>query len=319
MTADAANEPRQRTGIDVAGVFQRYPVTSKITGNPQDIPEIESPFHSLYRNRAAPLETRRWSYHTLRRSCIDISWYTAFAGYWHKVLGNRPMWGPHDFFSTRHELRMRFGSLEVEDGVDPNGHLAAWQRPETAALLLHCVNKQIEVDCLDTVTLIEKLAGSFHNLTMLEFGCSTAPVLDTIFDFYPMPASLKYFIADLEALPFHYGAYKYRQYANVIPLPLYPIDDFALHCPESCDVIFCHTVFEHLNKPLKTVQSFTETLKRGGVLSFDYIKSDGAGYDTVHGARERTMVLDYIADNYNIIVGQVNKEESIGLTFAQKR
>ena len=65
-----------------------------------------------------------------------------------------------------------------------------------------------------------------------------------------------------------------------------PDDDAAL--PGQYDVIVCLETFEHLPRPLAALTHFHTALRPGGVLVFDYIRSEGAYLDTPAGlARSR--------------------------------
>jgi hypothetical protein len=85
------------------------------------------------------------------------------------------------------------------------------------------------------------------------------------------------------------------------------------------DAIFCITVLEHLNKPLATAVLFHRFLRPGGVLVFDYIKGTGEALDTMHGVRERSAVLDFIAANFDVAHGALRHDASMGITLAVKR
>jgi 2-polyprenyl-3-methyl-5-hydroxy-6-metoxy-1,4-benzoquinol methylase len=125
--------------------------------------------------------------------------------------------------------------------------------------------------------------------------------------------------SDIQTLAFHYGAYRFRHCSNVIPLLLVPDDDFSLNLSDSVDAIFCITVFEHLNKPLETIKSFYYYLNPNGLLFFDYIKGDGDGLDTLAGVRERNEVLDYVTEHFEVLLGTISKEKSMGLTVVKKK
>ena len=47
------------------------------------------------------------------------------------------------------------------------------------------------------------------------------------------------------------------------------------------------TVMEHLPNPLETVEMITMSLKKEGVLIFDYILGDGDGHDTIEAVTQR--------------------------------
>lgn len=154
---------------------------------------------------------------------------------------------------------------------------------------------------------------------MLEFGCATAPVTASLYEFYRPESQFKMYVSDIPTLAFHYAAYRFRYCSNVIPILLKPENDFILKLPDKLDVIFCITVFEHLNQPLETVKIFYNLLNPGGLLFFDYIKGSGKGLDTQHAVRQRGSVLDFIGDNFELIEGQLTKDSDMHLTIVQKK
>ena len=56
----------------------------------------------------------------------------------------------------------------------------------------------------------------------------------TYLDYFGCALQTEFFIADIQTLAFHYGAYKLRRRPNVTPLMLEPANGFALGAPKSC-------------------------------------------------------------------------------------
>jgi SAM-dependent methyltransferase len=154
---------------------------------------------------------------------------------------------------------------------------------------------------------------------IFEFGCATAPIMTSLFEFHPSAKNYKVYISDVKTISFHYAAYKFRQFANVIPILLSTENAFLPILPEPVDVIFCITVFEHLFGPLAVIKTFHQLLAPGGLLFFDYIKAAGDGLDTKQGVEERDAVLDYMSQNFNVLSGAISKDKSMGLTIIQKK
>jgi 2-polyprenyl-3-methyl-5-hydroxy-6-metoxy-1,4-benzoquinol methylase len=127
------------------------------------------------------------------------------------------------------------------------------------------------------------------------------------------------YISDMQTLAFHYAAYRFRSCSNVIPVLLRPEDEFVLKLDDKLDVIFCFAVFEHLNQPFQTAKTLYNLLGPGGILFFDYIKSEGLGFDTQKGVKERAPVIDFIGDKFVVIEGELNREESMRLTVVRKK
>jgi SAM-dependent methyltransferase len=147
----------------------------------------------------------------------------------------------------------------------------------------------------------------------LEFGCGVAPVCTTHFEFH-RSREIDFYLADIETVSFHYAAWKFAEFSNVLPIALSPENDFRLDLQEPLDAIFCLAVFEHLNQPLDTITAFHRQLAPGGVLIFDYIKSDAQGLDTAQGLEQRKSVIGYIRENFALLHGRLNEDDSMGLT-----
>lgn len=302
--------------IDVKQLYDQFPIDRKI-----DLGLVEfasSPFHKLYRNPLIPLRHRNRLWRILRQTHIDLSWFEAFRSYWSLVLHGRPLWNVQDFYFLRNLYRIRFQSNQVPDSECPFVHLEAWQRPEIIYSLFHQVLKESDSNQLSLVTQLRK-HGSTGLKSFLEFGCATAPITTTLFEFSRSAANLRIFISDIQTLPFHYAAYKFQSCKNVTPIMLTPEEDFLLNVDINVDVIFCITVFEHLNKPLETVKTLHRVLKRNGLLFFDYVKSDARGLDTRQGLEERDKVLDYVESKFDILYGAIISDKSMGLTIAKRR
>ncbi len=57
----------------------------------------------------------------------------------------------------------------------------------------------------------------------------------------------------------------------------------------------------------------------GGLLFFDYVKSDATGLDTIPGRDQRLAVFTYVRNNFEILHGSLNEDRSIGLTIVAPR
>jgi SAM-dependent methyltransferase len=303
--------------IDVNGLYAAHPIGPSERATTNDVPFAASPFHAIYRSRLIPLSSRRRLWRLARQTGVDTSWFLEFSTYWSSVLGGRPLWGPQDFYFLKNLYRVRFQDNAVPDTDDARTHVAAWQRPELLYQLLHLVGKESLRDELAGLIQVRRHGGRIRSI--LEFGCATAPVVTSLFEFYPPDRRLEIFISDIQTLAFHYGCYKFRRCSNVRPVLLVPEHDCLLQLPATVDVVFCLTVFEHLNRPLKTAERLRDALNPGGFLVFDYIKGDGEGLDTVHAVRERDAVLDYITEHFDILSGPLDKRANVGLTIARRR
>jgi SAM-dependent methyltransferase len=301
--------------VDVPRLYQEKPLAP---GSQPHAPTwTRTPFHAFYKSPVLPLRAREYLWHLWRRTGLDQTWFETFRQYWSDVLGGRPLWGVQDFYFLRGLYRIKFQASVIPDTVDPHLHLQAWQQPEVLSQLLHLVYKESVISELAIVRLLRRYRP--HWITLLEFGCGTAPVTTTLFDFMQLRPPRRVYLTDLETLAFHYAAYKFRDSAIVIPAALRPEDQFLFDPPEPLDGIFCLTVFEHLNEPLAMAKRFYEHLKPGGLLIFDYLEGVGEGLDTHHAVRQRPAVLDYISRNFEILHGTLAGATASGPLVARKR
>jgi hypothetical protein len=294
--------------IDVRQLFATHPLTQKdpkrgLWG---------TPFEPCYSTPLAPVRFRRMLWSLLRRTKLDQSWFTRFRRYWSKVLGGRPLWGVEDFYFLRNVYRMRFqrtGGLPADASAAT--HLEVWQDPAVLCHLFHSVYKEELFHCLHALELLSLARRPVRRA--LEFGCGAAPICTSFFEFH-RTRKIDFFLADIEAVSFHYAAWKFGEFPNVFPVALTPENEFSLDLPEPLDAIFCLAVFEHLNRPIDTVAAFHRLLAPGGVLIFDYIISEAQGLDTAQGLRERSAVMRYLRENFQVLHGRLDEEKSIGLT-----
>jgi 2-polyprenyl-3-methyl-5-hydroxy-6-metoxy-1,4-benzoquinol methylase len=104
----------------------------------------------------------------------------------------------------------------------------------------------------------------------------------------------------------------------VTAVKIRPNDDTAL--PGQYDVIFCLETFEHLPRPLSTLQHFDAALKPRGVLVFDYIKSEATFLDTEAALRDRKRALAFVLERFEVVDGAIKDDDSnLGPTVVRKR
>lgn len=303
--------------VDVRRLYEAHPIERKTDAAPNRVRFAQSPFHRLYRGRLLPLTWRRHLLRLARRSHLDLGWFHEFRCYWTDVLGGRPLYGVEDFHLLRGLYRARFQDLQVPDTLDPHRHLEAWQRPEMIHQLLHQIYLETLQDQVSSLYYLFKLRRRVRRL--LEFGCSTAPVTVSLFDFYQPGPDLTVYLADIQTVAFHFGAWRFRNCSNVVPLLIRAEDHFRLNLEAPVDAIFCLAVFEHLDRPLDTARAFHRLLAPGGLLIFDYVKGTGEALDTRAGVEERDAVLEFVAEGFDLLVGQLSREESTWFTVARRR
>jgi len=301
--------------IDVQDIYAKHPL-GKISAENGDNP-ITTFFKRLYKSPLLPLSARRFARKMACQINLDLGWFHDFSRYWSSVLGGRPLWGVQDFYFLTNLYRVRFQDNQIPDTNEASMHLAAWQRPEVLYQLLHLVYKEVSVDYAPLIKEMFKYNPNMR--TFLEFGCGTAPITASLFDLFGAGNRLKAYYSDIQTIAFHYAAYRFARYNNAKPLLLVPENDFSLPATEQFDAIACITVFEHLNRPLETAREFHSRLSTGGLLVFDYIKSEGDGMDTAHGVRERDAVLDFVAGHFDVLQGNLSKTDNIGLVIVRKK
>jgi SAM-dependent methyltransferase len=301
--------------VDVRDIYKKHPIEKRPSyvagGN-----STAAFFSALYRTPLLPLSIRRFLRKIARQTNLDLGWFYDFSAYWSDILGGRPLWGVQDFYYLTNLYRVKFQDNQIPETNDADVHLEAWQKPELLYQLLHLVYKETVVDY---APLIRQMFRHKRNIrSFIEFGCGTAPVTASFFEFFKTRRDVKAFYADIQTIAFHYAAHRLGRYPSAEPLLLLPENAFRLPASTAVDAVICITVFEHLNKPLETARDFYNRLSPGGLLVFDYIKNDGEGMDTAQGANERDDVLDFIAMNFEILVGELSKENSTGLIIARK-
>jgi SAM-dependent methyltransferase len=253
----------------------------------------------------------------LRRIGIDQSWFGVFAAFWSDVLGKRPLWGVEDFYFLRGYFRLAFQGIALPDQGSVLEHVATYRQSDAMYFLFQQVYREKLGHAATTLGQVFPHVRRTPR-AVLEYGCGTAPITTALFEFMADAPEVQFILADLAALPLYYTAYKFRRCQNVQVVPLLPADNLLLDERPEVDMVFCMTVFEHLNEPLATARIFHECLSPGGLLIFDYVKGQGDGLDTGAGVRERGEVLDFIADHFEVVEGILDRERSIGLTIARK-
>lgn len=302
--------------IDVREVYKKFPIDFL----KKDRPCLKyNNFQKIYQLPPLPLSCRLYLWNLFRHLNLDLKWFEEFRMYWSSVLGGRPLWSIYDFFFLTNWYRVKFQDNLMPDTDDPSIHLEAWQKPELIFQLFHLVAKEsIDRDSLFLLTLLKRYKN-FKNLVILEYGCAIAPVIKKIIEFENRASQIDMYIADIQTIAFHYACYRFRNHLNITPILLTPENNFCLKSDKKFDVIFCMAVFEHLSRPLDTIEIFYQVLNNSGILFFDYIKSTGGGLDTKRGALQRNDVIDFINSNFVLLYGTLTKDNSMGLTIVSKK
>ncbi len=302
--------------IDVPALYTRLPINKDADARFNNVPLFHDDFHRyLYGNRLIPLKYRARLRELLRKTGVDDLWLGHFQEYWTQ-LGGRPLWHPSDFFFLRNFYRLRQQPPSLNQITDNSSHLEAWQDSTYIYSLFHAVFKETFLS--EPKYINAALRFCPNALTVLEYGGGLAPITTSCIEFNSLSKGTQYLIADLPTLTFHYGGRKFRKCSNVELCVLSPDHNFQLHTDYKFDIVFCCQVFEHLNEPLDTVKRLYQNLRSGGVLIFDYIKSEGRGLDSMQGLRDRNSVLGFVAKTFKIESGKIDPATHVGLTVARK-
>jgi len=236
-------------------------------------------------------------------------WFDEFYEYWNEVLGGRPL-KFHDFFYLYSHYRRRFQSVEVQQGADKHSFLWGWQRPENIYLTFHFVYRF----ALEPFSFLPFRPYLKPGSRVLEYGCGLAPIVTSMIK--SRLTKYQYTIADIRNFPYHYSKYRLRQH-GVRFIDLTPYEEPL--CVGPYDIVFLMTVLEHLPNPVEVVEAITQSVRTGGHLVFDYIRSSGSGLDTQESVEQRPTILDFISSHYEIVSGNVDYDKSMGTTIVRKK
>ncbi len=315
-TSNRAPNYFDNMGVDVRKLYKEFPIEKKINPSPNLLHPQKSPFHFITNQTLLPLILRRAIQRYSRQINLDQSWFNEFHTYWSGVLKGRPLISTHDLWFLKNWYRVKFQDLEMAQNDNLDDHLDAWQKPEVVFQLLHYVCKESMRDHTRYVKALLKYKPEVKN--WLEFGCGVAPITTSFFDFFSPSKSCQAIISDIQTLPFHFASHKFRHCSNVTPVMLKPEEGFLLKVDKKLDAVYCITVFEHLKNPLKVAKMFFDMLEPGGILVFDYIKSDDAdNLDTIQGVKERNAVMDFISENFELLEGTADKGNTVELAVAR--
>lgn len=242
-------------------------------------------------------------------------WFDTFQAYWTTILNGRPL-TTLDFFLVMHDYRKRQQHTTALEWLSPQGHVANWQAPSQLFATFHGVRKLALAPTLSGRRLWRQLRRGGR---VLEYGCSVAPYYHSYREFFSH-LNLEWVLADIPNFPFHYAKYVYRNDPKVSFVTIEPAsfrDPLPGH--GTFDAIVLTTVLEHLDEPAFMIRYLLARLRPGGLLVFDYMKSDGLGLDHPRGVDQREEVLREIATACVVPGGALDPATSVGRTLARKR
>jgi len=232
----------------------------------------------------------------------DPQWFERFRIYWSRILGGVKI-DLEDFFYLRSVYRQRCEELRRQDEIawdDASRHLANWQHPSNMFHTFHFAWKDARVLVKGGASLAARTFSPQKRA--LEFGCGMAPMY-TAWRRYFSHMPMHWTIVDIENFPFHYACALYGADASCecIPVATAEMDAPLAGRSLSFDVIYCQEVLEHSHAPLHTAQYLLDHLAPGGMLVFDYMKSEGHGLDTPAGVEERQATLAFLKTRIDIV------------------
>ena len=245
-------------------------------------------------------------------------WIREFKEYWTNFLGGRTLFGSFNFFLLLHGYRSKVQHEDMLEWGDADRHVANWQVAGQFHSLLHMVAK---MGLRATRRLYVPSTWRYfpRRAKILEYDCSTGPYYSFFREFYGH-RKWEWVLADIPNFAFHFARYAYSHDSGVRFRTIYA-EDFGdpLGSREQFDVIILKEVFEHLDNPLFVAEYLLQRLKNGGILVFDYVKSDGFGLDHPRALEDREATLGLIMSKCELLRGSLGDyRQSVGLSIAKK-
>ncbi|HEU4369327.1 MAG TPA: class I SAM-dependent methyltransferase [Methylomirabilota bacterium] len=248
---------------------------------------------------------------TLVYANLKLGWFAEFRRYWVDELGNRPI-HPHDFYHLTGVYRQRLQSIAPDLSNDA-AQLESWRDPRIVYhLFAHTYRQALSPLRVQRFARFLPRRGR-----VAEFGCGAAPIVSALARHY-RHLDLELVAADIPHLLFHFVRWRFRATPYVTVTPILPGDDAPL--PGRYDAIFCLEVLEHVPRPLAVLRHFLDVLKPGGVLVFDFIRSEAEGLDSAAALRDRDPALRFVREHFDVVRGQVPLDGShVQPTVVRKR
>jgi SAM-dependent methyltransferase len=250
----------------------------------------------------------------LMLSGIRRQWFDEFMSYWTRVLSGRPLTFC-DFFMLLHDYRKRQQHMEELDWNSPEKHVSNWQ-DYGAIYSIFALTRSAGIRPIVGRGLWRHIKPGAR---IVEYGCSLAPFYHTYRNFYAY-RKCSWMLADLANFPFHYAKYLYR---NDPKLKFHTIEPSSFDAPLPADVIFdvviVVNVFEHLDDPLRAAKYLLSKMSSDALLVFDFLESDGKGFDTPKGLEQREACLAFLTERLEVIHGSIDAARDVGFTIARLR
>tara|TARA_A100001011_G_scaffold369643_1_gene425142 strand:- start:2742 stop:3629 length:888 start_codon:yes stop_codon:yes gene_type:complete len=248
-------------------------------------------------------------YRKLISSGLKDEWFEEFNYFWKNYLNGRPLYF-NDFSYLLGVYRQKFQNISVKDNPDKKNFLAPWQSSESLYLLFGAVRKY----AYEPFSFFNIDKYLTNKTKFLEYGCGIAPISYSILNYSSKKPEIYY--ADILQINSIYAQYRLKSRAKFIKLEP---ENYNLNLPNDFDVITINTVLEHLTDPLDCIKYLTSILKKGGLLIFDYIISEGTGLDTIEALNQRSAVIEFISKNFLVLKGSLNYDKSINIVVVKKK
>ncbi len=199
-------------------------------------------------------------------------WFEEFELFWRLALSGRPL-SVMDFHNLRFHYRKNFQSTTQQEWGSKDQHMSNWQEYKN----IHILFQQVYSNALNPFRPMSFLGKGGRNI--LEYGCSIAPYYRCWRKYFNhIPAEWTF--ADIKQISYLFSKFSYAGAPGV--KKFIDIDQHNMHAPlapedEKYDVVILTTVLEHLHNPYEISEHLLEHLKPGGLLVFDYIKSEAIG------------------------------------------
>lgn len=243
-------------------------------------------------------------------------WFDEFSEYWTNVLEGRPI-TLQDFHHLHFHYRQKSQYTSSLNWDTHTQHLENWQTPDNISAIFRFVDRTARHP-IRSRRLWRILKPGMR---AVEYGCSLAPMYKT-WRLFLNHIDVEWVLADLPNFPFHYARHVYGRDDCAIFSTITPdrFDDPLQEAQGAFDLIIIQTVFEHLHNPRHIAAYMIDRLKKGGLLYFDYIRSEAQGHDTPQAQTQRIETLEYLARHLTIVYGHFEiSEKSLSSCVGTKK